>query len=202
MAAAPSSSAAYALRLAGSRVLRSVARPVRSGEASSLDPLLVAMTDLLRSEKARGLSAPQLGESLRLFMLTDTEKITDPEEAAKSPIVALNPRILRRSKGRRVDWEACLSVPDYGALVSRPARIEVAYETLEGGEVRRALHGDLARVFQHEIDHLDGVLFLERMLPTSLTHQSLILDPQRREEIEDALTEGLTPEQDERIGKG
>ena len=113
----------------------------------------------------------------------------DEEEPAAAsaarPLVVLNPRILRRSKVHDLDWEGCLSIPDYAALVARPRRISVAYETLDGEYVEDCtLSSNAARVFQHEVDHLDGVLYTERMIPSSLTHVSAMDDSSLREEIE------------------
>ena len=76
-------------------------------------------------------------------------------------------------------------MPDYAALVSRPSRISVSYETLEGEHVReQILTGNRARVFQHEVDHLDGVLFTSRMILMSMTHTSLLDNVRTRMQIE------------------
>jgi peptide deformylase len=82
-------------------------------------------------------------------------------------LVVLNPRVLRTSRAYGVDWEACLSVPGHGALVERPQSVEVAFDTLSGTTVECVLRGDRARAFQHECDHLDGVLYTSRMFVSS-----------------------------------
>jgi peptide deformylase len=174
----------YALRFAGARVLRSEARAVRADEREALAPLLRAMERLVVKEKAQGLGAPQVGAGLRLFLLA-----ADRDRPAS---VVINPQILRRSRSRYVDWEACLSVPDHAALVSRPSRISVTYETLDGEEVQRTLSGNDARVFQHEVDHLDGVLYTSRMIASSLTHVAVLRDPQAKAEIERSVAEKLS----------
>ena len=169
----------FGLQLAGARVLRTAARAVRPDEYRELTPLLDAMKRTAKHENAQGLCAPQLGESLRLFMLAADAQGGEP------PLVAINPHILRRSRSREIGWEACLSVPDYAALVSRPSRISVSYETLEGEHVReQILTGNRARVFQHEVDHLDGVLFTSRMILMSMTHTSLLDNVRTRMQIE------------------
>lgn len=172
------STSAFALQYAGARVLRTAARAVHRDEFGKLAPLLGAMEKLITCEKAQGLCAPQLGAGLRLFMLA-----ADREEDV-SQVVAINPQILRRSRARSLGWEACLSVPNHGALVSRPRRISVSYETLDGESVREEeMTGDRARAFQHEMDHLDGVLYTARMIPNSLTHTSVLRDVRERNRI-------------------
>ena len=167
---------AFSLQLAGARALRSASRAVRPDELGALKPLLGAMQRVLNKKKAQGICAPQLGSPVRLFMLARDEE--------QPPLVAINPRILRRSRERDVDWESCLSVPDHAALVSRPSRVSVEYSTLDGETVQHVLSGNRARVFQHELDHLDGVLFTSRMIESSFAHLSMLRDPTRRDEIE------------------
>ena len=93
--------------------------------------------------------------------------------------MVVNPRVHRWSRSRSIGWEACLSVPDYAALVVRPKRIDVEYITCnDEAELMESmsgvLSGSMARVFLHELDHLDGVLYTERMIPSSFTHTSLL----------------------------
>jgi peptide deformylase len=164
----------YSLQRAGAAALRAAARPVRHDD--TLAPLLAAMEKLVLKEKAQGLSAPQMGAKLRLFMLA--------RDGEDDGLVVLNPRILRRSRACHVDWEACLSVPEYAALVSRARRVAVEFETLDGETMTQTLTGNRARVFQHEIDHLDGVLYTSRMIPGSFTHTSVLRDPLQRSTIE------------------
>ena len=150
----------FRLHLDGASVLRQVCEPVRRSQLASVSPLLGEMTRMLTLHKGQGLAAPQLGVSLRLFMLA-------PERRNGRPLVVLNPRVLRTSRAYGVDWEACLSVPGHGALVERPQSVEVAFDTLSGTTVECVLRGDRARAFQHECDHLDGVLYTSRMFVSS-----------------------------------
>lgn len=169
---APSAS----VQLAGASVLRAVARAVTPADAGALAPLLGAMKRYMPpASQHQGISAPQLGVSLRLFMFV--------AERSSAPLVALNPRVLRRSRAEVLDWEGCLSVPDYAALVSRPQQIDVEFETPAGDVERCVLSGDRARVFQHELDHLDGILFTERCVLSTFAHASTLRSEKARQEL-------------------
>jgi peptide deformylase len=165
------------LHLAGSPILRSVSKAVASRHDSpALKSLLAHMQSTLKAHNGQGISAPQLGKAVRAFMLAG-------EEDGGPPLVVINPRILRRSSSHSIDWESCLSIPDVAALVSRPQRIDAEYETFEGEAVRCVFSGDRARVFQHELDHLDGVLYTARCIPASLAHVSMLRSERTRTEI-------------------
>jgi len=148
---------------AGASVLRSSSRAVTVSELPQLGGLIGTMGRVLAETKGQGLSAPQLGEPLRLFMLA-------PSKGGGEPLVVINPRIVRRSREQSRGWEACLSIPDYAAVVPRAHTVEVDYKTRSWKRVSRVLKGDHARVFQHELDHLDGVLFTERAEMKTFTH--------------------------------
>ena len=104
-----------------------------------------------------GLAAPQVGISRRLICY-------DLSEERNQPQVLLNPRVVERS-GRVVEEEGCLSVPGVNGKVKRAARVVVEGLTLEGEAIRVEAEGLAARMFQHECDHLDGVLFCDRLGP-------------------------------------
>ena len=137
-----------------------LARRSRRVEPSDLDqlkPLLHEMRRCLVATEGQGVAAPQFGEHLRLFMLRG------PSDGAFHVVV--NPRILRSSRSYTKGWEACLSVPGYAGLVPRPRSVHVAFETLHGEQRELPITGRLARAFQHELDHLNGVLYSERLRP-------------------------------------
>ena len=145
--------------------------------AAGLGPLLGRMRRSLTEGRARAISAPQLGASLRVFLIA----ASTPN---RPPLAVLNPRLLRAARARTVEWEACLSVPDHYALVRRPRSVEVVFETLGGDSMRRVLTGDVARVFQHELDHLDGILYTDRMFAPSFAHESTLRSKGRRAALE------------------
>ncbi len=122
-----------------------------------------------------GLAAPQIGISERIIILDvrstgeDYDPLTlSPGEALllpQMPVVMVNPKITAKSNDYTTAEEGCLSIPDVWAPVSRPTTIQVHYQTLGGESVSISCAGFLSRVIQHEIDHLDGVLFVDRLLP-------------------------------------
>ena len=105
-----------------------------------------------------GLAAVQIGVPRRLLVI-DCSK----EEEEKAPMVFINPRIVDRSKERNVYEEGCLSIPDYYAEVERPAEVTVDYIDRDGKERQVKADGLLATCLQHEIDHLNGVLFIDHI---------------------------------------
>jgi peptide deformylase len=117
------------------------------------------MLDVMYDEPGIGLAAPQLGESVRLVVV-DTDW-TD-EDAEKNPMVAVNPEIVSREG--KITWtEGCLSVPDFTADVERAEKITLRYTDLEGATHEVEAEGLRAVCLQHEIDHLDGVLFIDHI---------------------------------------
>jgi peptide deformylase len=137
----------------------------RAEEISEIDAgvrrLAAAMRKCLRTEKGAGLAAPQLGVSRRLIVVEYA-----PDGAPRKSYDLVNPRIARRSREMTTANEACLSIPGVSADVSRHETVEVQGSDLDWRRVHVSAHGLLARAFQHEIDHLDGILFIDR-LPTA-----------------------------------
>jgi peptide deformylase len=103
-----------------------------------------------------GLAAPQIGISRRLIVMDPAK-----EDQPKTPIVMINPEILDRSAELRVHEEGCLSIPEFTAEIERPAKTRVAYIDREGKQQEMELEGIWSTLVQHEIDHLNGVLFID-----------------------------------------
>jgi peptide deformylase len=145
----------YPLRLFGDPVLKQRAREVDDFDAD-LVTLVHGMYDTMDLEEGVGLAAPQVGVRKRLF--------TYDLHEGDGPGVVVNPEIVQRS-GEVLSEEGCLSVPGYRFEVVRAERVTMRGLDLEGNEI--VLEGDdlLARMIQHEIDHLDGVLLLDRVEP-------------------------------------
>ncbi|UIJ71394.1 peptide deformylase [Aurantimonas sp. HBX-1] len=138
-------------------VLRQASRPVERVDAalkSLADDMLATMYDA----PGIGLAAIQVGEPLRLLVI-DVAK----EDEEKTPRVYLNPEILAQSDAVNVYEEGCLSIPDYYAEVERPAEVTVRYLGLDGKLHEEKADGILATCLQHEIDHLNGVLFIDHI---------------------------------------
>ena len=124
-----------------------------------LRALAADMLETMYDEPGIGLAAPQVGAPWRLAVV-DTE--WTEEGAARSPVVLVNPEI-REREGRIVWTEGCLSVPDFTAEVERSERVVLQALDLDGKEIVEEACGLRAVCFQHELDHLDGVLFIDRI---------------------------------------
>ncbi len=117
------------------------------------------MLEVMYDEPGVGLAAPQVGEAVRL-MVVDTEWTR--EDAERNPLVLVNPEITEREG--TITWtEGCLSVPDFEADVMRAERVVLRASDLEGQPLEIDATGLRAVCFQHELDHLDGVLFIDRI---------------------------------------
>jgi peptide deformylase len=138
--------------------LRRRAEPVEK-ITDELRQLAADMLETMYAEPGIGLAAPQIGQSIRLVVL-DTEW-TD-EGAERKPCVFVNPEIVERS-GETTWNEGCLSVPDLNAEVARSEQVVLRALDLDGHEVIENASGLRAVCFQHELDHLDGVLFIDRI---------------------------------------
>ena len=138
--------------------LKQVSKPITKVD-DELRELARDMIDVMYDEPGIGLAAPQVGASIRMFVI-DTE--WSDEEVGKNPTVVLNPEISDREGS--VTWdEGCLSVPDYSANVDRDARITLRGTDLDGNPIEERVEGLRAVCIQHEVDHLDGILFIDRI---------------------------------------
>ncbi|MBX3581442.1 MAG: peptide deformylase [Rhizobiaceae bacterium] len=138
-------------------VLRLVSKPVERVDA----PLLKLADDMLETmydAPGIGLAAIQVGQPLRMLVI-DLAKEGEPP----APMVIINPEILDSSDERSVYEEGCLSIPDYYAEVERPAKVRVRHLDREGKQQEMEADGLLATCVQHEIDHLNGVLFIDHI---------------------------------------
>jgi peptide deformylase len=139
-------------------VLKKPAQPVATVD-EEVRTLARDMAETMYAAPGVGLAAPQVGVSRRLVVLDCA-----PKDAPPKLIVAVNPEILER-EGEVFEEEGCLSVPGYYARVSRSARVKVRFLDLEGRTIDLETGDLLAIAFQHEIDHLDGILFVDHLSP-------------------------------------
>jgi len=137
-------------------ILQQKVAPVAEIDAT-VQQLARDMAETMYAAPGIGLAAPQIGVSLRLIVIDCA-----PKDEPRQLIVAVNPEIVARS-GELCDEEGCLSVPGYYARVTRSAQITVTFQALNGQRVSLDAEGLLAVAFQHEIDHLDGILFIDRL---------------------------------------
>ena len=154
------------IRTFGDPVLRTPALPVTDFDAK-LAALAADMHETMKAAPGVGLAAPQVGVPRRLFVFDSGE-----ESGAYA-----NPEIVWRGDETQEGEEGCLSIPGIYFPVVRAMNVRVTAQLLDGTAVEREAEGFLARIFQHEIDHLDGILFVER------------LDPEHRKEALRAIRE-------------
>lgn len=139
----------------GDPVLEKRAEPVKEID-SGVRELIDDMIETMHFEDGIGLAANQVGE-LKRVAVVDPSAGEDPDKL----MVLINPEIVEYGEEEELFNEGCLSFPDIRFDVSRPVKIKVEAQNLEGEEIIYELEGLLARVFQHEIDHLNGVLFID-----------------------------------------
>ncbi len=139
--------------------LRTKARPVAPGDGEAVRALVPRMFAAMYAAPGIGLAAPQVGVGLRLAVV-DLQPDDKP-----APIVLVNPEVVAASEERALREEGCLSLPGQYAEVERPARVKVRFHDLTGARQEIEADGLLAACLQHEIDHLDGVLFVDHLSP-------------------------------------
>ncbi|MEJ2700630.1 MAG: peptide deformylase, partial [Desulfuromonadales bacterium] len=113
-----------------------------------------------------GIAAPQVFEPLTLFIIASRPNPRYPHAPRMKPTAMVNPELLWMSDEKEKDWEGCLSIPGLRGLVPRHRRVGVRYLTRKGDVREEEYGGFLARVFQHEFDHVQGVVFLDRVEST------------------------------------
>jgi len=128
------------------------------------------MLDTMRGAQGIGLAAPQVGQSINLIVLGYE---ADKDDAGIPFLQLVNPRITWTSPKQSYYEEGCLSLPGLEADVRRPVKIRVKALTVDGKPIRIAADGLLARILQHEIDHLHGILFTDRVAQSELRKRSL-----------------------------
>jgi peptide deformylase len=140
--------------------LKAVCKPV-AAVTDDIRRLAADMLETMYDAPGIGLAAPQVGQLLRLIVMDCVKGADIPPR----PVVLINPEIVWSSEGRRTYEEGCLSIPDHYAELDRPAEVEVRWTGLDGEARRERFEGLWATCVQHEIDHLDGRLFIDHLGP-------------------------------------
>ncbi|GJW05063.1 peptide deformylase 1A [Tanacetum coccineum] len=165
---------------AGARVLHKPAREVYPGEIGSarVDKVIDDMVKVMRKRRAVGLAAPQIGVPLRIIVLEDTKLriALSPKEQDRRPFdllvcqstfkpcnFILNPKLKEKINKKALFFEGCVSVPGYEAMVERFLEVEVTGLDQDGQPIKVDASGCQARILQHECDHLDVILFVDKM---------------------------------------
>ena len=150
------------LRMGDPRLL-AVSAPVRAFGAPELLELIADMEDTMRAAHGAGLAAPQIGVSLRVVIFGGGTTARYPDADAVPYTVLVNPKLRALRGGRASEWEGCLSVPGMRGLVPRYRRLRYRGFDPWGKPIDRTVSDFHARVVQHEVDHLDGVLYPTRI---------------------------------------
>jgi peptide deformylase len=143
-------------------VLRTNAEPVRE-DSAALQQLIDDMFDTMYEANGVGLAAPQIGKSLRLFVVDADVMVEDTDEEPLGPLVFINPEITSFGQESTVIEEGCLSLPELREDIARPNTITLKFLDREFKSVELEFSGWISRVIQHELDHLNGVLFFDHL---------------------------------------
>lgn len=150
----------------GHPLLRRGSQPVPTPIPAAVRQLALDMIDTMEAANGAGLAAPQVAADWRVIVFRappPDEYDTGDRAAARTAQVLINPELLPLDTETQTGWEGCLSIPDLRGAVRRHAHIRYRGLDLDGSPMLRDAHGFHARVVQHEVDHLNGVLYLDRM---------------------------------------
>jgi peptide deformylase len=147
----------------GAKVLRLEAQPVVNVHGDDTRQIIAAMHATLASTQGVGIAAPQIGESLQIIIVASHPTARYPHAPLMQPTVMINPYFQVLTETTEKGWEGCLSVPSIRALVPRYTAIKICYIDEQGDTKTAELYDFVARVFQHEFDHLQGKVFLDRV---------------------------------------
>ena len=149
----------------GEEILKLKAAPVIDSEFNSewLIQLAAALHATMSERSGVGIAAPQVYISKRVIIVASRSNPRYPDAPEMDAVVMVNPEILEFSQATCFGEEGCLSVPNERGQVERAQVVKVRYQTLQGAVVETHYEGFPARIVQHEVDHLDGVLFVDRL---------------------------------------
>jgi peptide deformylase len=147
----------------GDQVLRLQAEAVVDGHDAEIVRVIDSMQGTLAATSGVGIAAPQIGESKQIIIVASRPTPRYPSAPLMEPTVMINPSFQALSEIQEKDWEGCLSIPGIRALVPRYQEILIHYTDIQGCLVEAQLSGFVARIFQHEVDHLEGKTYLDRV---------------------------------------
>lgn len=148
----------------GHPVLHQQAQPVTTVDDWPLQRLINQLLETMQAANGVGIAAPQLGQALRVLVVASRPNLRYPQAPVMEPVVMINPRLVSASDDLEMGWEGCLSVPGVRGRVPRHRVVAVEYSDRHGQLQYREWDGFVARIFQHEADHLEGKVFLDRVL--------------------------------------
>ncbi len=150
----------------GNPVLRQIAAPVTDVKCTQIQSLINDLIATLKHQKGVGIAAPQVGQSLQLIIIASYPNERYPDAPQMEPLPMINPQIINYSPTTCQGWEGCLSIPGIRGQVSRAETITVTYLDRHGQPQQQEFSGFVARIIQHEYDHLIGKVFLDRVPST------------------------------------
>ncbi|MGB3510684.1 MAG: peptide deformylase [Microcoleaceae cyanobacterium] len=150
----------------GNKILSSQAQAINNIWDESLQRLINDLIVTVVATNGVGIAAPQVSVGDRLFIVASRPNLRYPNAPIMEPTAMINPKLVSHSEEIVTGWEGCLSVPGIRGLVPRYRAIEIEYTSRVGQIERQELTDFVARIFQHEYDHLEGILFLDRVETT------------------------------------
>jgi peptide deformylase len=146
----------------GHPILRKKAKEVENVSDPAIQALIDDMIQTCQDVDGVGIAAPQVYQPLRLFIIASKPSPRYPNAPDMEPTAIINPVITSASDEKEKDWEGCLSIPGIRGLVPRHKSVTVSFTNRNGKQEEKTFDDFIARVFQHEYDHIDGVVFLDR----------------------------------------
>lgn len=150
------------IRTLGDPILTQPAAEVEDVAAPQIQQLIEDLKATLVQVHGVGIAAPQVGVGVQILILASRPNPRYPFAPQMDPLAVINPRVWERSLETEPGWEGCLSLPDQRGLITRAQRITVEYTTQSGRVETATWSHFIARIFQHEFDHLQGQVFLDR----------------------------------------
>ena len=165
----------------GNPILRQKAEFVEDIHSENIQKLIDDLLATVKDANGVGIAAPQVASSSRVFIVASRPNLRYPKAPLMQPTAMINPRIINCSNQLVKGWEGCLSIPGIRGLVPRYRTIEVEYTDRYGNSRSQQLTDFVARIFQHEYDHFEGLVFLDKVestldIVTEQEYQSLMFD--------------------------
>ena len=165
----------------GNPILRQKAEFVKQVKSDNIQKLIDDLLTTVSDANGVGIAAPQVAVGYRVFIVASRPNLRYPNAPLMEPTAMINPKIVAHSDETVKDWEGCLSIPGIRGLVPRYQKIEVEYIDRKGNLVNQQLTDFVARIFQHEYDHFEGLVFLDRVesnfdIVTEQEYQNLMFE--------------------------
>lgn len=147
------------------------AEAIKNFQNSMLQNFINSLDETCKYALGLGLAAPQVHHPFRLFIMAPKPSVLDQSVKEIPSFAVVNPEIINKSNEVDADWEACLSIPNYFGYVRRHRWVRVLYYDRHGEKHETTYIGKMARIFQHEHDHLDGLVFTDIIKPREIVHE-------------------------------